>query len=224
VASFFHIVLDTAGPADVTFDIGTGTVASRDRTAAISTSDGTTTGYQMKIWGDVDAAFDANIQPLEANAVWVAYATSKAVRLSTGNGSKTVSLKVRDDVGNETSTSDTVTLNTDVPLIDITVAPDRTRISKIATFRTVTFTFSPDVALQAYKVKVVPAESSLEDAGTQVPTTNGSTNVSGGAVSAAGTVNVSIDGRDLELASSGDGDKIVKVFGQSSANGLWSSA
>jgi hypothetical protein len=223
VPAYFNIFLDTTAPAGITLDIGTGTVTSQDRTAAIGTSDGDTTGYQMKLWGDVDLAYDANVQDTEVASAWVAYSVTKAIRLSAGDGAKTVNLRVRDDVGNESApASDSVTLSTAIPSINITVGPDRTRISKIAGFRTVSFTFSTDRAISAYKVKVVPADSSLDTAGTQLGTTNGSTNVSGGAVAAAGTVNVQIDGRDLEAASVGDGSKVIKVFGQDDANGQWS--
>lgn len=223
MANYFNLTLDTTAPAGVTLDIGTGTVTSQDRTAVISTSDSPTTGYQIKLWGAVDTSFDANIQTTEGASSWIAYTTSKAIKLSSGDGSKTVNLKVRDDVGNESATvSDTVTLNTQVPTINITVGPDRTKVSKVPGFEDAAFTFTTDVALSAWKVKVVPATSSLENAGTQIPTTNGSVNMSGGAVAAAGTVNAVVDGRDLEVASAGDGTKIVKVFGQSADNGLWS--
>src|SRR4051812_24174099 len=107
MASNFTLTLDTTGPAGVSIILNgnatyTGTQAV---TAAIATSDGVTTGYQMKIWGSVDAAANPNIQPLEVNSAWVAYGTSQAVTLSTGDGLKTVNLKIRDDVWNETSAS-----------------------------------------------------------------------------------------------------------------------
>lgn len=176
----------------------------------------------MKVWGDVDTTVNANIQATEGASTWIAYNTTQAVTLSTGDGLKTVNVKVRDDVWNEsTAASDTITLNTTVPVITIT-GPDVSKISKITGKRTASFSFSSDVALTAYKVKVVPANSSLENAGTQIPTTAGSTNMSGGATSAGATVNATIDGADLETASSGDGTKIIKVFGQAAGSGNWS--
>lgn len=223
--AYFNLTLDTTGPAGVSINLASGAAytALRAITATIGTSDGITTGYQMKIWGDVDGSADANIQPLEANSSWVTYSTSQAITLATGDGSKTVYVKVRDDVWNESAQqSDTITLDSTVPVLSITSGPDVTKVSKIAGKRTASFSFSPDVAISAYKVKVVPANSSIESAGAQIPTTNGSTNVSGGAVSAGGTVNVTIDGRDLELADSGDGAKVIKVFGQETGSGNWS--
>lgn len=224
MASFFNLELDTTAPGGVTISLAAGATytSTRDITATIGTSDGSTAGYQMKVWGDVDPAANASIQTTEGASAWIAFNASQAVRLSTGDGSKTVNVKVRDDVWNATAAaaSDSITLDTTVPVITIS-GPDVSKISKVTGKRTASFSFSPDVALTAYKVKVVPATSSLENAGTQVPTTAGSTNVSGGAVGAGATVNVTIDGADLETASSGDGTKVIKVFGQD-ASGLWS--
>ena len=69
---------------------------------------------------------------------------------------------------------------------------------------------------------VVPSVSSEHTAGTQIPTTGGSTNMSGNTQTAASTaVNCTIYGADLETASSGDGTKIIKVFAKD-LNGNWS--
>ena len=65
----------------------------------------------------------------------------------------------------------------------------------------------------AYKVCVVANSSDTQSLGTTIPTTNGSTNTSGSGTFAANTdITVTIKGADLELASGGDGTKIVKVF------------
>lgn len=225
MASSFTLTLDTTAPATpaITLEGGATYTATRAITAAISTADASTTGYQMKIWGNVDGSVNANIQPLEADAVWFAYGTSQAVTLSTGDGLKTINIKIRDDVLNESAAAaDGITLDTTIPIITIT-GPDVTKISKIAGKETAAFSFSTDLALQAWKVKVVPATTSLHDAGTQIPITAGSTNMSGGAVAAAGTISATIKATDLETASTGDGAKIVKVFGQESAgDGSWS--
>jgi hypothetical protein len=101
------------------------------------------------------------------------------------------------------------------------VAPSPTKISKVATFDTSTFQFQADSAIQAWKVKVVPATGSVENAGTTIPTTAGSSNTTGGALAATTNQTVTIKGADLETASAGDGAKIVKVFVQDAA-GLWS--
>lgn len=60
---------------------------------------------------------------------------------------------------------------------------------------------------------------------TVIPTTSGSTNTSGseGGYEADTNIQVTINGTDLETASSGDGVKIVKVFVRNAA-GTWSVA
>jgi hypothetical protein len=223
MASFFNLTLDTVAPGGVSLVLAGGAAytASRDITATIGTSDGVTTGYQMKVWGAVDNAFNANIQTTEGASTWVAYNTSQAIRLSTTDGSKTVNVRIRDDVYNESGiVSASITLDSTVPVITIT-GPDVPKISKVAGKNVASFSFTTDSALTAYKVKVVPSTSSLESAGTTIGVANGSTNMTGGAVGAGGNVTCTINGTDLELASSGDGAKIIKVFGQE-ASGSWS--
>ena len=227
-AAHVTVTLDTTGPAGVTVNINGGAAyaTSRDVTLAIGTSDGDTTGYTMKIYGDVDDAFDtANYRATEGNAPWISYATSKSVRLANGDGSKTVRIKVRDDVWNVSSeATDAITLDTSLPVVTVQGgSPDVSKISKIATKDTVQITWQADQQYDAYKVKVVPATGSLESAGTQIPTTAGSTNVGGSAGDYPATTNVTttIKGTDLETASAGDGAKIIKIFVQDDA-GNWS--
>jgi hypothetical protein len=226
MASFFEVTLDTTGPGSPTFSIAAGASFATSQTTAVnfSTSDTPTTGYQVKIWGAVDAAFDAAIQATEGASEWKTFNAEIAVKLSSGDGSKTLKAKIRDDVLNETAElSDSITLDTTVPVATVSSGPDVSKISKIATKRVVSFEFQADVAIQAWKVKVVPATSSLHSAGTQILTTNGSTNVTGAALGATTNKAVTVDGRDLEVASAGDGKKIIKVFVQDEA-GNWSTA
>lgn len=216
--------LDTTAPAGVTASINSGaaTTPSRDVTLAVATSDPDPTGYAIKVWGSVDPAANASIQATEGASAWIAYTTSQAVRLSTGEGTKTLNVKVRDDVNNESAAvSDTITLDTTTPVV-ITSAPDVPRISKIAGKDTATFTFQSDSPFEEFKVKVVPATNSAETAGVQIPTTNGSSGVSGSAGYAANTNRtVTVKGADLEAASAGDGQKTIKVFVRESS-GTWS--
>jgi len=146
MASYTTITLDTTVPAGVTVSInsGDGTTTSRDVTLTIATSDSPTTGYQMKIYGDVDDSFDtANYRTLEANAPWISYATSKSVRLTAGDGSKTVRIKIRDDVGNASAEStDVISLDTTVPVVTVG-APSVTKISKISTSSTPSRSLGP---------------------------------------------------------------------------------
>lgn len=220
MASFFNLILDTLAPAGLALQLNSGATyaTSNTVTAAISLSDESKTGYQMKIWG-IKAAAE------EADASWETFTTSKSLVLTDGDGLKTVYIKVRDDVGNETAAvSASITVNTAVPVVTIT-GPDKSRISKVSGFDTCAFSFTSDVDFEEYTVRVVPSTSSLHDAGTEIPTTGGSTNTSGsaGGYKKATAINVTIKGADLESASSGDGTKVVKVFVKNAA-GTWSVA
>lgn len=219
MASYFNLTLDTTAPSglQITLDGGADYCTSTSVLLELSVSDGSTIGYQMKIWGTAAAAN-------EADATWETYAASKTIVLPTGDGLKTVYVKVRDDVGNETSAaSDTITLDTAVPAVTVT-GPDKSKISKVSGFNASAFSFVSDKIFVEYKVKVVPATSSLHTAGTQIPTAGGSTNMDGtGSFPAATATNCTVYGADLESASSGDGTKIVKVFVKTAA-GTWSNA
>lgn len=220
MASYFNLTLDTLAPAGLTVKVNGDAqyTTSTAVTLTIGVSDSATTGYQMKIWGINEVAD-------EASAAWETFATSKSVTLTSGDGLKTVYVKVRDDVGNETAAvSDTITLDTAIPVVTVT-GPDKPKISKVSGFDKSIFTFMSDVAFVEYKVCVVPTNSSEQNAGTVIPTTGGSINTSGseGNYSASEAISVTINGTDLATASSGDGVKIVKVFVKTAA-GLWSKA
>lgn len=220
MASYFNLTLDTTAPGGVTLSINDGALyaTSTAVTLTIKTSDEVTTGYQMKVWG-IDGVTD------EGSASWENFSASKSVNLTSGDGLKTVYVKVRDDVGNESAqASDTITLNTAVPAVTIT-GPDKSKISKISGFNTSIINFTSDTAFEEYKVCVVPSNTSAQDAGTVIGTTNGSINTSGsdGGYPASENIQVTINGADLEVASAGDGVKIVKVFVKTVA-GIWSVA
>ena len=174
MASFFNLTLDLTAPSGLAIKINSGALYTTSTTVALLTAidDASVVGYQMKIWGIADAAN-------EAAAEWVSFNGLKNIVLTTGDGLKTVYVKVRDDVGNETSAvSASITLDTAVPIVTIT-GPDRARISKVAGFNTSIMSFMADVGFAEYKVCVVPSASSLHDAGVVIPTTGGSENTSG---------------------------------------------
>lgn len=226
--SNFTLTLDTVAPAGASLVLNSGDAVTTTAVvnALLDTSDGTKTGYQIKIWGDVDPAANANIQATEGTSQWItpgSWPANQAVTLSAGDGSKTINAKIRDDVWNETAVlADTITLDTSIPTANITVGPDATRVSTVAGKRTVNFSFQSDVAADAWKVKVVPATNSTESQGTQIGVTNGSTGVTGGVLAAATNQSVSLDARDIQAASAGDGDKIIKIFVREVGTGLWS--
>lgn len=223
MASFFNLTLDTAAPAGLDIKLNAGALYTTSNVVTLATTltDKDTTGYQMKIWGIADAA-------TEDDATWGSFQASKSITLPEGDGLKTVYVKVRDDVGNEAAAVNAaITLDTAVPVVTIS-GPDKTKISKIATFDKAVVNFMADVAFVEYKVCVVHATNSLQDAGTVLGTTKGSTNVAGvaedGETFAADTnIAVTISGADLEIASAGDGVKTLKVFVKNAA-GTWSVA
>ena len=219
MASYFNLVLDTLAPQGLSIKLNNGSqyTTTKNVTLSISVSDTSTSGYQMKIWG-IDGASS------EDSASWETFAATKSIALPTGDGLKTVYVKVRDDVCNETAAaSATITLDTSVPAVTI-IGPDVSRISKTAPKNVATFNFTSDVAFTEYKIKVVPSKSSLHDAGTLIGTANGSTNMNAtGTFKASTAISCKIYGKDLEMASSGDGEKIIKVFVKN-AHGTWSVA
>lgn len=219
MASYFNLTLDTLAPSGLSLVINDGAAYTTSAVVAlkIAVEDAATTGYQVKIWGISGAE-------KEADASWQTFAATMNVNLTAGDGLKTIYIKVRDDVGNESAAvSDTITLNTAVPAVTIT-GPDKSKVSKVSGYNSAAFSFVSDVAFTEYKVCVVPTVSSLQNAGTVIPTTNGSENTSGtGSYKANTAINVTVKGADLEAASSGDGVKIVKVFVKNEA-GTWSVA
>lgn len=220
MASFFNLTLDTLAPTGLAVSLNDSAeyTTSATVTLSVEVEDSPTTGYQMKIWG-------INSAENEEDASWETYTSSKSITLISGDGQKTVYVKVRDDVGNETSAvTDTIILDTKVPSVTIT-GPDKSKISKVATFNESRFSFSADVAFEEYKVCVVPQNSSTQEAGQVIPTTAGSTNTSGsdGDYEASTPIQVMINGTDLETVSGGDGVKIIKVFVRTAA-GTWSVA
>ena len=218
MASYFNLTLDTTAPSGLVVKVNGDNIyaTSTAATLTLTMTDGDPTGYQMKIWG-VEGVAD------EGSASWETYAASKSITLPAGDGLKTVHVKVRDDVGNESAeASDDITLNTKVPVVTIT-GPDKSKISKVEGFNKSIINFMADVAFEEYKVCVVPQNSSTQDAGTVIGTTNGSQNTSGsdGDYPASENIQVTITGADLEAAATGDGVKIVKVFVKTAA-GIWS--
>ena len=214
MASYFNLTLDTLAPSITAFSINSGAAVTTSRNVTLNIT--APEAASMKIWG-IDGVAS------EAAASWETFASTKSVTLTSGDGTKTVYIKVRDSVYNESAaSSDTITLSTAIPTITIT-GPDVSVISEQSGKNIATFSFTSSMALKAWKVKLVPANSSAHDAGTQIPTTGGSTNMSGTTLAANTSKECKIYGADLSSAAGGtDGTYIIKVFGQASANDLWS--
>ena len=170
MAAYFQLTLDTLAPSITSFAIndGASVTTSRNVTLKITAPE----AAAMKVWG-VDGV------ATESAATWETFSAEKAVTLTSGDGTKTVYIKVRDSVYNESATSsDTITLSTALPTITIT-GPDVSVISEQSGKNVATFSFQSSMALKAWTVRLVPANNSAHDAGTQIPTAGGSTNMSG---------------------------------------------
>lgn len=224
MANYFILTLDTTGPSNAGIKIeGNSAYTTKQLVyCMISTGDGSTSGYQMKIWGDVDTAHETNIQDTESASSWITFSSNKQIKLASGDGSKTVQVKLRDDVYNESAqASDSINLDTTRPAVTVT-APDVSTVSKINGKDEASFSFSVDTDYEEYKVKVVSGSGSSHETGTEIGTANGSSNMSGTGSFTEGTAtDCLINGADLEAASSSDGEKTVKVFVRDSA-GNWS--
>lgn len=206
MAAFFTLTLDTTAPSNGSIGIISLT-NTRTITATLSATDAT----QMYLSGDIDGG-----------GSWETYVASKSITLTSGDGVKTVKVKFRDAVGNETEEfTATTTLDTTGAVVTVS-GVDKNVISKVDGYNVASFSFSADTEITAWEVRVVPATGSVHTAGTVIGTTNGSENTSGNTTKAANTaVTVSINGADLEAASAGDGAKIIKVFVKDAA-GNWS--
>lgn len=216
--SNFSLVLDTTGPGGVTLAIDAGAAFSLDQdvTLNIGTTDVDTTGYQMKVWGNIQGG-----PADEASAVWQNFNPALPVTLTAGDGAKTVTVRLRDDVWNESGTAtDTITVDTTAPTVNVT--RDVGKISLKPGKEVSHLVITPDSDIQAYKVKVVPSTNATESQGTTIPTAGGSMNMTGGAGAAGVAINAEIHGADLQAVGV-EGDNIVKVFVRDVA-GNWSVA
>jgi hypothetical protein len=223
--NYVYITLDTTAPSNPIITIEGNAIYTTNQLVNldVSVGDEITEGFQMKIWGDVDTTYDTNIQDTEANSSWVPYTSNPQVKLSANDGSKSISLRVRDNVHNASSIAvDTVTMDTSIPTVTTTL-PDVDKISKVKGKDTASFTFTSNESFGEYKVKLVGATGNTHDTGATIPTTNGSSNTSGtGSFTAGQVITVTIKGEDLEEAgATTDGQKIIKVFVKDNS-GQWS--
>ncbi|MFS1518485.1 hypothetical protein V1503_18790 [Bacillus sp. SCS-151] len=215
MANYFYLTLDTTAPSNATISIEWGAAYTTDHlvTLSIGTTDGDTDGYQMMIWGDVNTTYDSSVQTAKGDSSWISYNNSKQIKLSDGDEKKFIYLKIRDDVWNESEeVSESINLDTTIPTVTLT-NPDVSIVSKNIGKNVASFSFSSDEDFTEFKVKVVNATGAAHDTGTEIDTTHGSVNTSGDEGYSANTpINVQVTGDDIEQASSGDGQKVIKVF------------
>ena len=116
--SGFELHLDTTAPSNPTFIINNGSGSSNNQlvTAHLAHADyPVTAGYQIKIWGSVDASYDPNINTTEEASQWVAFSPTRMLKLSQYSGNKNLHAKIRDDVWNETAALNVVVTLTGLP-------------------------------------------------------------------------------------------------------------
>jgi hypothetical protein len=235
MANYFTLTLDTTGPASPSLDLGGTTTANQLINTTIGTGDGTTTGYEMKFWGDIDIAWAksngivpagfAGASIAETDALWIGYATSKQLKLSSGDASKAINMKLRDDVHNESAlVTKNITLDTTIPTVTITGGKaDRDRIATNTDISTAIFSFTSSEDFSQYKVCYVTSGGIDQASATIIGTANGSIGTTGNAgnYKANTQYNVTLKGLDIKAISSPDGDKFIKVFVQD-MSGQWS--
>lgn len=234
MANYIYITLDTAAPGGVAAEAkGGGDTASRIIPISISCSDQDKTGYEMKIWGTAEAIN-------EEDANWEPFSETKTVTLADGDGLKTIYVKVRDDVYNESpEASCTVTLFTNVP--SVSVSASLSKISKIPGKDTTVITCVPDDDVTAFKMVAADSADALYNDKSNISictaggsffktddfpeiTASGSLEYHGEeTVCAAGnSIIFTLKAEDIENASPGDGAKLLKVFVKSAHSGKWS--
>lgn len=214
----FNIRLDTTAPQGAVLELagGAATVASKSVPVSLTTTDPDTTGYQIKLWGDVDLSFNPSIQDTEGASAWLDYGTITTLDLSDLDGLKTVYGKIRDDVGNETAIlSDSVTFDSSVPVVTITVDPDLVKISKVTPWDKSNFTFMVNQDIDHYEIRVVPDPAATHDQGLLYSELDV-------ALAADTPTPEVIDGTQLQTVVGPDGDYTIKVFARMAATGTWS--
>jgi hypothetical protein len=223
----FNLTLDTQAPSNPALLINGGAALTGERVVwlRLTTADhltGSNDVADMKVWGDLDPTADPAFQVAEGDAQWLPYTEQVAVMLSLGTGRKHLYARLRDDVGNPTLPfTDFIDYDPSIPVVTISTAADRGRISRVAPFDAATFVWESSVPFTAYQIRVVPTHGSPQQAGVVIPHAGGSINVQGNGEFPADTpIITTIRGDDLQAASPGDTTKIVKVFIQ--AGGVWS--
>jgi hypothetical protein len=226
LATYFNLILDTTPPSITSLVLNDGNPTNNPViTANITATDAYSTISKMLIWGNVDTSDvrNAGIGTDEASATWIDYSAAKTIVLSTGDGSKSISIKLQDAVLNAdtTATSASIILDTTAPIPEILSGPTPDIISEISTADTAEFSYQSNEAYTEYTINVVPASTSDHTTGAVIGGKTGT-----GTFPANTAVNDTIIGSDLKAACTaagltGDGSKYVKVFVKDAA-GNWS--
>ena len=178
MAGYFNITLDTTAPSGVSVKINGDAVRTTSTavTLDIACADSSTTGYQMKIWGDIGYGGTS-----ESDASWEPFASTKNIVLSEnfaeeGQEVFTLYVKVRDDLYNTSgAASDTIILYTETPTVTVVSGPAPARITALSSHSDATtaekiviltksisvVTFTADKDISDIKVMVVNSINSL---------------------------------------------------------------
>lgn len=234
MANYINVTLDTIEPSSVVVLINgdeTKTTSSAV-TLTIDCADADLSEYQMKIWGTADA-------PTESDAIWETYQHTKNVTLPSGDGLKTVYVKMRDDVWNENSLPayDSITLYEKVPSI-VSFSVTSSRISLVNGKNIISGAFYADENVDAVKLMIVDNVNARHDspsniaipknAGSELYDDNNEATESEAVLELEGRVNkeigfnYTIHASDIVAVAPGDGVKILKAFVRSAETGSWS--
>ena len=234
MSSYVNLILDTIGPSGVSVVINNGETKTTSTavTLAIGCGDADLTGYQMKIWGVAGAE-------TEDSAPWETYQSSKTVTLPTRDGTKTVYVKVRDDVWNEsTAVSDNINLYTTAPTVDEFVLTS-SKISLVDQKNHSGGSFHFNEPIDAVKIMIVDNINATHNAAgnLSIPVTNGSylydeynedvypctkLEYEYAFDSNMRYLEFDVNAADILSVSPGDGVKIIKAFVRSAVSGNWS--
>lgn len=229
------LTYDSTGPTLVSITINNGDSKTGSTTVdvdfAISPSDTYLTDWL--IWGDL-ANGESTKGAAEGGTGYTNFSVqgtpnTVSVGLSIGDGTKTLTAIVRDDLGNESvEKSDTIELDQTAPIVQILSGPTPSKISLVSGFDSSVFTWyweaaSDEVGETGEYAIEVGTNASGKGYGTQIPSAGGSLNVSGG-VSAAGTgtaesaaadtgnhVATTVKGADLDSAGA-EGSNRVNIY------------
>ena len=233
MANYINLTLDTVGPQGVTLLLNNGETVTTSNAIEwkVSCADTDTTGYQMKMWGTAAC-------PTEEKATWETFISSDMSLIRNAAGLKTIYVKLRDDVYNESATiSATINYVKDRPTVQgLFVSP--AKLSLIDGKNVAAGGFNFNETIDAVKIMIVSDVNATYDnpSNISIPTTNGSsmwddltvdpynisTLESEIAVPPEIPVGFYINAKDISAVAPGDGVKIIKVFVRSALSGLWS--
>lgn len=222
--------------------------------AHVGCTDDSLGAIQFKLYGDFTYESQSAQGITEQAAEWQTltldsgktYQTVLDMYCTSGDGVKTIYLKVKDNAGNvSTAVSQQFTYDTSAPEVEVSDI-DYNRLSKVHVLRRnnsgeisgkyadqTNFVFTPNEAIQAYKV-VAYEDQTAAEAGSHsddpIPSTAGSVNMSATGLNSNAAVSAMIKGLDFENALGGasvahekDGAHIVVVYVQD-LGGTWSVA